>query len=172
MKLKCTAKLVKPKKCKLQTKILLGLPGSHLLVFKSTNTNMDKIFETNSCFLVKERTAGKVQLRFFRRYLLVLKKKCLFWRKTIILWSLEIFLIFLNFLRTYFFFLCGQSLLRPPPPPAAFGNSWGNSYIQCLLPTAVLRFTCGKENLVDYAKVSKYYDHGYLKIFILFLCLH
>ena len=115
--MKCTAKLVKPKKCKLQTKILLGLPGSHLLVFKSTNTNMDKIFETNSCFLVKERTAGKVQLRFFRRYLLVLKKKCLFWRKTIILWSLEIFLIFLNFLRTYFFFLCGQSLLRPPPPP-------------------------------------------------------
>ena len=115
--MKCTAKLVKPKKCKLQTKILLGLPGSHLLVFKSTNTNMDKIFETNSCFLVKERTAGKVQLRFFRRYLLVLKKKCLFWRKTIILWSLEIFLIFLNFLRTYFFFLWGQSLPRPPPPP-------------------------------------------------------
>ena len=35
---------------------------------------MDKIFETNSSFLVKERTAGKVQLRFFRRYLLVLKK--------------------------------------------------------------------------------------------------
>ena len=39
---------------------------------------MDKIFERNISFHVKQGTTGKVQFQFFRGYLLVLKKK-LFW---------------------------------------------------------------------------------------------
>ena len=39
------------------------------------------MFETNSYFQVKEGTAGKVQLLFFRNVLLVLKKK-IFEKKT------------------------------------------------------------------------------------------
>ena len=37
-------------------------------------TLMDKILEKNSSFLVKERTAGKVQFLFLRIFLLVLTK--------------------------------------------------------------------------------------------------
>ena len=50
----------------------------------------------------------------------------------------------------------------------SFGNSWGKSYIPCLLLTIMLRFTFGEnKNLVKHQKVSKYEDHGCLQNFIL-----
>ena len=35
----------------------------------------------------------------------------------------------------------------------SLGNSWGNSHIPCLLPIII------QENLANYRKVSKHYDH-------------
>ena len=43
-------------------------------------TTIDKILETNSSFYVKQRTTGKVQIRFFSRFLLTLTKFS-FWQE-------------------------------------------------------------------------------------------
>ena len=58
-------------------------------------------------------------------------------RWVIILLSFEIFLIFPNFLTSI----------------KSFENSWGNSYIPCLLLLILLRFTCGVK--IKSGKVSK-----------------
>ena len=58
---------------------------------------MDKIFETNPSFDVKQRTMGKVQFLFFKSHLLVLTTFS-FWEKD---WAnFEISLISLNFLKS------------------------------------------------------------------------
>ena len=46
-----------------------------------TYTFMDKIFETNFSFYVKQGTTGKIQFLFFRNFLLVLKRFS-FWEKS------------------------------------------------------------------------------------------
>ena len=51
-----------------------------------------------------------------------------------------------------------------------FRNSWGNSYIPCLLLIIAVRFTCGeKNNLLMYQNVPKYYEHGFVQNFLLLL---
>ena len=42
--------------------------------FSKAATTIHKIFQANSSFHVKQRTTGKVQLLFFRSFLLVLTK--------------------------------------------------------------------------------------------------
>ena len=58
-------------------------------------------------------------------------------------------------------------------------NSWGNSYISCLLLIITLPFTCVEKNLVKYQKVLKYYFDDWnsnmknsiaVFIFCLFVC--
>ena len=70
-----------------QTDVLRNRAGSVLstgrkyVVRLLEATIIHKIFETNSSFHVKQRTPGKVQFLFFRRFLLVLTKFS-FWGRT------------------------------------------------------------------------------------------
>ena len=71
------------------------------LILKAAISN--KIFETDSSFRVKWRTAVKVQFLFFNSFFVVLAKWS-FWQGArqwaFILWGLDSFLIFPNFLRS------------------------------------------------------------------------
>ena len=117
---------------------------------------MDKIFETNSCFHVKTSfTTGKVQFLFFRGFFLLLTKFS-FWEEDRVLYY--------NSMKTYNFpdnpefpTILGLKLI---------GNSWGNSYIPCLLLIITLSFICAeKKNWKNIKKISKYCDQDCLQNF-------
>ena len=103
-------------------------------------TIMDKIFETNSSFHVKQRTTEKIQFLFSRSFLLVLSKIS-FWEED---WALGY-----NSLKFWQSFLTLNLM--------SFGNSWANLYLPIISP---LYFTCGERKICWCIKKSmkKVYD--------------
>ena len=92
----------------------------------------DKIFETNFSFYVKYvfmRTTGKVQFLFLRRFVLVLTKFSVQEED----WALG---------NNSMNFRDFSGICQFPKilTLKSFGNSWGNSYIPCLLLIITLRF--------------------------------
>ena len=107
-------------------------------------TIIHKIFEINSSFHVKWRTATRVQYPFFKSFWLVLKE-CSSWQGESALvcnsskfWDVPVFSLFPKIV----------SLM-------SFGNSWDNSYVPCLFIIIKLRLTCGEKPQY----VSKYYEN-------------
>ena len=121
---------------------------------------MDRIFETNSNFHVKQGTMGKVQFLSYKSFFLVLTKFLLGEED----WALGYnSVMFCNFPDISFPKILSLKL---------FGNSWGNSHIPCLLLVIMLCFTCGERRIWSTIKKSQNYDHDCLQNFcLLFISL-
>ena len=119
---------------------------------------MDKAFETNSSFHVRQCNTGKVQFLFFKSFLLVLAKVSVWegdWElgyNSMEFWKFPHFFKFPKF-----------ENLR------SFGSSWGNSYLPYLL--LIMTLFSLVVNRKFCAMVSQYYDHDCLKKFLFFLSL-
>ena len=118
-------------------------------------TIIDKAFETNSSFHVRQRNTGKVQFLFFRSFLLVLAKVSVWeedWElgyNSMEFWEFPDFSKFPKF----------QNL-------RSFGSSWGNFYLPYLL--LIMTLFSLVVNRKFCAMVSQYYDHDCLKNFLFF----
>ena len=76
-------------------------------------------------------------------------------------------LLFCEFLRFSWYFRFPEILSYK-----SFGNTWGNSYIPCLLLIITLLFIRGEmEILAKYQKVSQYYENYYSFVISLFFSL-
>ena len=126
-------------------------------------TIMDKIFEGNSRYCMKQSTMGrKIQFLFFRSFLLVLKKKS-FWEED---WALGYnsmkFCVFPDI--SSFPMILGLKLL---------GNTWGNLYIPYLSLIFTIHFTCSeKKTWSDIEKSQNIMTMIVCKFFFCFLCLN
>ena len=127
---------------------------------KAKNCFIHKIFETNCGRNAKQSTTGKGLFLFFKSFLLRLTK-FLFWQEGWVLGYHS--LKFWDFSDVFWFLKIVRRKL--------LADSWGNSYVPCLLLIIELRLTCSeeKENLLKHQKVSKCYETDCLQSFLLLL---
>ena len=97
---------------------------------------IQKIFETNSGFHVKQRPTGKVQFLFFSSFWLLLKKFSFWQEDWALVYNSSKFWDFLDF-----------SLFPKILSLASFSNLWGNSCTPCLLLIIALHFTSGERKI-------------------------